>query len=130
MLKKTITYVDYNGVDRTEDHYFNLSRAEIVKMNMSVSGGMIETINRVIQAQNVPELYSIFEDMIHKSYGVKTPDGKRFIKSEEIYMEFVQTEAYSVLIEELVTDAKAASDFFNAIIPKSPAKPTLVSADN
>lgn len=130
MLTKTITYTDYNGVEREEKHYFNLSKAEIVKMNMSVSGGLIEIINRVIEEQNVPELYNIFEDLIHKSYGIKSPDGKRFEKSEDIYLAFAQTEAYSVLIEELITDAKAAAKFFNAIVPQNSSKPALASAEN
>lgn len=118
MLKKTITYTDYNGVERTEDHYFNLTRAEIVEMEMGVNGGYTEMINRIISAQDAPTIMKLFKEFILKSYGIKSADGVRFEKSEEISRAFTQTEAYSVLFMELCTDANAAAAFVNAIIPK------------
>jgi len=117
MLKKTFIYTDYNGVERTEDHYFNLNKAEVMEMEMSTKGGLAEMIQRVIAAQDAPAIIKIFKDLIHKSYGVKSADGKRFIKSEELWAEFEQTEAYSMLFMELATDADAASKFINAIVP-------------
>lgn len=117
MLKKTITYTDYNGSERTEDFYFNLSKAEIMEMEMSISGGLAEMIQRIVAAQDAPAIIKIFKDLVLKAYGQKSPDGKRFIKSEEITTEFSQTEAYSQLFMELATDADAASKFVNGIVP-------------
>jgi PDZ domain-containing secreted protein len=117
MLKKTIEYVDYNGVKRTEDFYFNLSEAELLEMHMSTDGGMDAFINRIIQTQDNRALTQMFKDLLFKSYGVKSLDGKRFMKSEELSTEFSQTEAYSKLYVELATDAEKAAEFVNGIIP-------------
>ena len=117
MLKKTFTYTDYNGVERTEDHYFNLNKAEVMEMEMSTKGGLAEMIQRIIAAQDAPAIIKIFKDLIRKSYGVKSADGKRFIKNDEIWAEFEQSEAYSMLFMELATDAEAASQFINGIVP-------------
>ena len=117
MLKKTITYTDYNGVERKEDFYFNLTKAEIMEMEMSISGGLTEMINRSVAAQDAPAIVKIFKELVLKAYGVKSPDGKRFIKSDELATEFAQTEAYSQLFMELATDADAASAFVNGIVP-------------
>ena len=121
MLKKKVTYTDYNGVERTEDFYFNLSKAEIAEMELSTAGGFAEMIQKVIAAQDGPTIIKIFKDLVLKAYGEKSPDGKRFIKSDEIATAFTQTEAYSQIFMELATDAKAASEFVNGIIPKDMA---------
>lgn len=117
MLKKIITYTDYNGVERTEPFYFNLSKAELMEMELGVTGGMTEMLNKIIAAKDAPSLMKTFKEMIMKAYGVKSDDGKRLIKSEELSIAFTQTEAYSVLFMELITDDKAAADFVNGIIP-------------
>ena len=117
MLKKIITYTDYNGVERTEPFYFNLSKAELMEMELGVTGGMTEMLNKIIAAKDAPSLMKTFKEMIMKSYGIKSDDGKRLIKSEELSVAFTQTEAYSVLFMELITDDKAAADFVNGIIP-------------
>ena len=117
MLKKIITYTDYNGVERTEPFYFNLSKAELMEMELGVTGGMTEMLDKIIAAKDAPSLMKTFKEMIMKSYGVKSDDGKRIIKSEELSIAFTQTEAYSVLFMELITDDKAAADFVNGIIP-------------
>lgn len=117
MLKKTITYTDYNGVERTEDNYFNLTKAEIMEMEMSTTGGLTEMIQRIVAAKDAPAIIKVFKDLILKAYGVKSPDGKRFIKSKEISDAFSQTEAYSQLFMELATDADAAAEFVNGIVP-------------
>ena len=122
MLKKTIEYTDYNGVTRTEDFYFNLSKAEILEMELSTAGGFSEHVQRIIDAQDTPTLIAIFKDLILKSYGVKSPDGKRFIKNDTITEEFIQTEAYSKFYIELATDDQASAAFINAIIPADMAK--------
>lgn len=122
MIKKTISYTDYNGVERTEDFYFNLTKAEVMEMEMSTKGGLAEMIQRIVAAQDQPAIIKIFKDLIVKAYGVKSPDGKRFIKNDEVVDEFVQTEAFSELFMELATDADAAAKFVNGIIPANLAK--------
>ena len=117
MLKKIITYTDYNGVERTEPFYFNLSKAELMEMELGVTGGMTEMLDKIIAAKDAPSLMKTFKEMIMKAYGVKSDDGKRLIKSEELSIAFTQTEAYSVLFMDLITDDKAAADFVNGIIP-------------
>lgn len=117
MLKKTVTYTDYNGVERTEDFRFNLTKAEITEMELSTDGGFAEMIQKVVAAQDAPTLIKIFKDLVLKAYGEKSPDGKRFVKSEEISTAFSQTEAYSQIFMELATDAKAAAAFVNGIVP-------------
>lgn len=122
MLKKTIKYVDYNGVEREEDFYFNLSKAEISEMELEIPGGMSEMLKRITKTQDTPSLVKIFKDLILRSYGEKSDDGKRFVKSEELKTAFSQTEAYSELFMELATNADAASAFINGIIPSEVAK--------
>lgn len=117
MLKKTITYTDFNGDERTEDYYFNLTKAELMEMELGVIGGMQAKMERIIKEHNTPELLDTFRGLILKSYGVKSPDGKRFMKSKEIVDDFVSTEAYSVLFVELATDEDAAQKFISAIMP-------------
>ena len=117
MLKKTITYTDYNGIKRTEDHYFNLTKSEILKMEMGVTGGLAEMIQTIIKKQDVPQVMKVFENFITAAYGEKSADGRRFIKNKEITEAFMQTEAYDQLYMELVTEADAAAKFFNALIP-------------
>ena len=129
MLKKTITYIDYNGVERTEDFYFNLSKAEVLELEMGTTGGLTEMINKIVAAQDSPTLIKIFKELVLKAYGEKSPDGKRFIKSDEIRDAFSQTEAYSNLFMELATDAEAASKFFNGIIPDNVDKPVSASTN-
>lgn len=118
MLKKTITYTDYNGVERTEDFYFNLSKAEIVEMELGTVGGLSESLNRIVKTMDGPAIIKFFKDLVLKAYGEKSPDGKRFVKSDEIATAFSQTEAYSVLFMELASDSDAAATFVNGIVPK------------
>ena len=122
MLKKTFTYVDYNGVERTEDHYFNLSKAELMEMELSTTGGLAEMINKIVAAQDAPAIVKVFKDLVLKAYGQKSPDGRRFIKNQELIDEFAQTEAYSQLFMELATDADAAAKFVNGIVPADTAR--------
>ena len=117
MIKKTITYKDYNQVERTESFYLNLSKAEVMEMEMSTAGGMAETIQKIVDAKDAPAIIRVFKDLVLKSYGVKSDDGRRFIKSKELSDEFSQTEAYSQIFMELATDADEAAKFVNGIIP-------------
>ena len=130
MLKKRITYTDYNGEERTEDFYFNLSKAEIMEMEMGVTGGLTELIKKVMATKDVPSVMKIFKDLILKAYGEKSADGKRFMKSEELSREFSQTEAYSILFMELATNADEAAKFVNGIIPADLAKQMPANAED
>jgi hypothetical protein len=117
MLKKTFTYTDYNGVECTEDLYFNLTKAEIMEMEMSVEGGFAEHLEKMVAENNGPAIMKVFKDLILNAYGEKSADGKRFVKNDELREAFSQTEAYSQLFMELVTNVDAANDFLIAIIP-------------
>lgn len=126
MLKKPIKYTDYNGVERSENFYFNLSKAELMEMEMGTTGGFTEMIKRIVAAQDQPTLMKIFKEFILKAYGEKSADGKRFMKKDEfgrpLSANFEQTEAYSVLYMELITNADAASEFINGVVPADIAK--------
>ncbi len=126
MLKKAITYTDYNGSTRTEDFYFNLSKAEAMEMELSTSGGLADMIRRIVAAQDTPSIIKIFKEIILKAYGEKSADGRRFIKIDEnghrLADDFMQTEAYSQLFMELATNADEAAKFVNGIVPGDVAK--------
>lgn len=119
MYKRTIEFTDYNEVTRKEDHYFHLNKAEVIKW-LTTSGDytLDKVLERLSTERNGKKIMEIFEDLIHRSYGRKSLDGRKFEKTEEIWEDFYQTEAYSVLFTDLVTDAKKAADFVNQIIPK------------
>lgn len=121
MVKKTVTYTDFNGVERTEDFYFNLSNAELAEFSMSKSGGLAAYIERISKAKSQPELAALFKEVLMMSYGEKSDDGRRFIKNDQIRDEFMQTEAYSIIYMELASDAEAALKFFEGIIPADKA---------
>lgn len=128
MFAKTVTYTDYNNVQRTETFYFNLTKAEVLEMELGTTGGLSAMIQGVIDAKDTPQLIKIFKDLVLKAYGEKSADGRRFIKTPQIVEEFSQTEAYSEIFMELATDAKAASAFVEGITPKgleNYAKPAL-----
>lgn len=118
MLVKTIEYEDYNGNIRKEDFNFNLSEAELMEMELSIEGGYSTLVQKIVDAKDTVQLVKIFKELLLKSYGEKSPDGKHFIKSPELSSKFSQTEAYSKLFMELATNDKAASDFINGLVPK------------
>lgn len=120
MIKKTIKYVDYDGNEREEDFYFNLTKAELTEMELSTEGGMEQMIRKIISTKDNKKIVEMFKEIILKSYGEKSLDGRRFIKSKELTDAFVQTEAYSELFMELATDADAAAAFVNGVIPQMP----------
>jgi len=117
MLKKTINYVDFDGNERTETFYFNLTQAEIAEMELSTKGGLAEKINRIIEAQDNETIILMFKEIIGKAYGEKSADGKYFVKNKELRDSFMQTQAYSNLFMELATSPEAASTFINGIVP-------------
>ena len=130
MLKVTRTYTDYNGVQRTEDFWFNLSKAEIMEMEMGTAGGLAEMLQNIVNAQDAPAIIKTFKELILKAYGEKTPDGKYFRKSPEISEAFSQTEAYSDLFMELATNADYAAKFVNEILPKESGAATALTPVN
>lgn len=117
MLKKMIKYTDYNGVEREEPFYFNLSKADLVEMEMSVDGGFAEFVTKVVQTKDQKELMRLFKSFILKAYGEKSDDGKHFRKGKEISEAFASTEAYSELFMELLSDSDAAAKFINGLAP-------------
>lgn len=122
MIKLTKTYTDFNDVERTEDFYFHMTKAEVMEMELGTSGGMAEMIQRIVAAQDIPAIIKVFKDLVLRSYGQKSADGKRFIKNEELTEEFSQTNAYSDIFMELATDADKAAEFVNGIMPKDVQK--------
>jgi len=117
MLKKSITYVDYNGDTRTEDFYFNLSEVELTKMEFATNGGLENSINKIIETKDVDSMLNMVERLILASYGEKSEDGRRFNKSSEISEYFKQTEAYNKLFMELIRDENSARNFVRGILP-------------
>lgn len=117
MLKKTVKYVDYNGVERTEDFYFNMTKAEITEMELSVEGGFSKMLQELVASKDNVKIVQLFKEMVLKAYGEKSPDGRRFVKSKELSEAFVQTEAYSEIFMELALNEEAAAAFINGIMP-------------
>lgn len=122
MLKKNIKYTDFNGVDREEDFYFNLTEAELAEMNLMTKGGLKGYLEAIINTQDTPAIAELFKTIINKAYGVKSADGRKFMKSPEILDDFIYTQAYSNLYMSLIADANSAANFINGIIPEDMAK--------
>lgn len=122
MLTKTIKFEDWNGTEREEDFYFNLSESELMELELGTTGGFTKMMQTIVRKKDVPQLMDTFKNLILKSYGEKSADGRRFIKSKELSEEFMQTPAYDSLFMELVTNADAASAFVNGIVPKKLAE--------
>ena len=132
MIKKTITYVDFDDVERTEDHYFNLTKSELMEMDFSATGGMDRMIRNIIDAKDTKRLIELFKDIILKSYGEKSLDGKSFVKvrdGHKLADDFAQTSAYDALFMELATDDKAATEFITGVIPKKLAEDLVASGE-
>lgn len=117
MIKKTIKYTDYNGDEREEDFYFNLTKAEIMEMQLNQDGGLAAKIQEIVKAKDVPAIIRVFKDLLLKSYGKKSDDGRFFIKNAKLREEFEESPAFSEIYMELATDADKASEFVNGIIP-------------
>lgn len=134
MLKKTIEYTNFDGVEMKEDFYFNLTQAELTELQMSKAGGFGEYIEKIVAAKDVPTLAKLFKDLIMLSYGEKSADGKRFVKKapdgHRLAEDFIETEAYSTLYMELIMDDKAAANFVNGIIPADVREKATATAQN
>ena len=130
MYKIREKYEDYDGNERVEEFYFNLTKAEITDMELTTEGGMSTMLNRIIAAKDTSKLIAVFKDLILRSYGQKSPDGRRFIKSDELTKEFTETPAYSQIYLRLATDDKAATEFVNNVIPKDLQKEVKATQGN
>lgn len=119
MFKKTVTYTDFNDEKQTTTLYFNLSRSEVIEMETEEDGGYSEMLKRVIKEKDAKTIMKVFKTLILKSYGIKTPDGQGFEKSEELTRKFSQSAAYDALFTELCTNAEAASEFVTRVMPLS-----------
>lgn len=122
MIKKTVSYVDYDGHDRVENFYFNLTQTELTDLSVKHSGGLNDYIQSIIDAKDVKELYSLFKEIIDMSYGKKSEDGRRFMKSQEILDDFKQTLAYDKLVVSLANDEEEAAAFIQGVIPSTEKK--------
>lgn len=120
MLKETMTYFDFDGNERTENFYFNLTKAECMEMELGTTGGLENMISRIIEAKDHAQIVEVFKNIILKAYGEKSADGKHFFKSPEISAKFAATEAYSDLFMKLASNAEEATRFVNGIIPQVP----------
>lgn len=127
MYKKSITYTDFNGNQRTEDFFFHLSKAELAEMELSKAGGFQAYVQKIVDAEDRETIIKLFKDLILKSYGEKDDLGKRFIKSEEKSIAFSQTEAYSEFFIELLTNTDSAIAFVNGIVPEDVRKMSEVN---
>lgn len=130
MLKKVIKYKDFDGNDREDAFYFNLTRAECMELEVDTKDGMERVLKEISNESNPKLVYEQFKKLVSKAYGEKSADGLRFYKSDEIAASFAATEAYSELLIELATNADAASEFVNKVIPQAPnnvAKPQDVA---
>lgn len=118
MLKKTITYTNYNDEQKTGDFYFNLKKSELIDMQYSTPKGFMEYLDRITKTEDQVEIWRTFRDIVLKAYGEKSDDGERFIKTPDRAKAFEETEAFSELIYELMSSSTAAADFINGIMPK------------
>lgn len=130
MIKKTITYVDFNDVERTETFYFNYSKAELLEMEMSVDGGFVERIQRITDAKDAPSLIKLWKKFVIDAYGVKSDDGRRFMKNDDIRAAFVECPAYSAIFMELATDDVAGAEFVKGVVPADMAGEIAAKANN
>ena len=122
MYRIPVTYEDYNSVEKTKDFYFNLNKAELMKMQLTEAGGLAESIEKIVAANNIPAIVEVFEKLVLDAYGEKSADGERFEKTDEIKAAFKQHPAYSIIYMDLATDADKAAKFINAIVPADMAK--------
>lgn len=118
MLKKTVTYEDYDGNKRKEDFYFNLTKSELAALHASISGGLDKSLEKIIASQDTPAIMNVFKEILKHAYGEKSLDGRRFMKSDEIFKNFEESPAYDIIFMELLTDSEAGPAFIKGILPK------------
>lgn len=122
MLTKTITYTDFNDNERTEDFYFHLSEREIMNLHTKYDGGLDGAIEAMVQSNDIHELLAVLQEIILLSYGVKSADGKSFVKSDEVKQQFEYSAAFSELYLDLLSDEQNAVDFIKNLLPTKAQK--------
>ena len=121
MLKKTITYTDWNGEERTEDFYFNLTRVEVLELEYDVDaeGTLTEWLTDLVKSRDIDRIIRTVKKIILTAYGEKSADGRRFMKSDEIRRSFEENPAFDELYMTMVTDSSKAAEFLTSIMPSS-----------
>lgn len=122
MLTKAITYTDYNGNKKTKNFYFNLTKTDLARMELTNNAGMLETIKQMVNESDRKRIYELFESIVLNSVGEKSADGELFVKNDQIRENFINHPAYDVLFMELIQNEKTMSDFINAILPADVAE--------
>jgi hypothetical protein len=122
MFKETFEFKDYFGVDRKEDHYFQLSEPEVMQLNFSSVGNLKDTVEKITQEQDGGRIISLFEQIIQKAHGERSEDGRLFIKNKEALERFIYSPVYSMMYMKLATDADYAARFLREILPKDMKK--------
>lgn len=117
MFVKKITFTNYLGIEKTKECHFQLTKTELGEIAFSMKGGFIANIQRMMDDLDEPELLKNFKKIIFMSYGEISPDGDRFMKSEEISRAFSETPAYDILMQELQSNEEMFSEFMHNIIP-------------
>lgn len=117
MYKITKKFEDFNGVEKEQDFWFHLSKADILKMELSEEGGMDKRLDKLVKTKDMKEAIKVFEGLLLMAYGVKTDDG-RFVKNDQVRAEFASSAAYSDIYFELATNPEAAQKFVEGVIPK------------
>ena len=129
MLKKSIKFTDYNGVERTEDFYFNLSKGDMLELELGIAGGLSGAIDRIIETEDKAAMYALFKKIVLSAYGKKSADGRLFVKREDMSVEFSQTEAFSELMTELMTSEEELNLFIQSVV-NVPANTVSNTASN
>lgn len=119
MLKKTVTYEDFNGVQKTEDFYFHFNEPELMEMELGIDGGLSDMVNRISATKNAKVILATFKELVSKAYGIKSPDGVRFEKDEKISKAFREHPAYPIIFMELAQNDEAAAEFVNGVLPEN-----------
>lgn len=117
MVTREVKYVDFDGNDRTEDLYFNLTRSEITEWNYEYDGGFVKYLEKIVKTESIRDLIKVVREFILKAYGEKSPDGRRFVKSDEISKSFYETNAYDVLFMSFVENPQTFTEFVKAVCP-------------
>lgn len=118
MIKKTVKYEDFNGVERSEDLYFNLTKTELQNLNFSHYGTYAEQLQAIVDSKDIKSIVALFNEIITRAYGVKSEDGRNFRKSPEITADFVSSAAYDALMTEILEDESKAAELFVGALPK------------
>ena len=116
MLKKIVKYIDFNGNERSDTLYFNLTDVEVARLEVKFPGGLEKYINNFNAEERPDEILDLFETVLEMSYGIKSEDGRHFRKPPENTRDFMESAVYTKIFFELLSDADVAADFFKAVV--------------